>query len=98
MADETFTPDAVVFDPTTPVIASAPLSIGGQQASAVKVTSTLIGESDYTHDETLAGGYFIVNGQSVNSDGRPVNDKGQRINGSGKVMTPAEILADQYGQ
>ena len=98
MADEIITPAPVVFDPTTPVIASAPLSIGGQQASAVKVTSTLIDDSSYTPDEILAGGYFIVDGKSVNSEGKAVNDKGQRVNSNGKLMTSDEILADQYGQ
>ena len=99
MADEIITPEYVALDPTAPVTAAAPISIGGQQqASAVKVTSTLIDGSSYTPDEILAGGYFIVDGKSVNSEGKPVNDKGQRVNGSGKLMTSDEILADQYGQ
>ena len=99
MADETLTPEFTAFDPTAAVVNAAPLSIGGQQqASAVRVTSVLAEGTGYTPDEILAGGYFIVDGKSVNSEGKAVNDKGQRVNSSGKLMTSDEILADQYGQ
>jgi hypothetical protein len=99
MADETTLEVASIepFDPASPVIALAPMSVGGQQASAVKVTSIDSGGTSGI-DETVMGGYYIVGGQSVNAEGKAVNDKGQLVTSGGKVMTAEQILADQYGQ
>lgn len=91
-ADQSPTP----LDPANPPAAPITQTLGGVQASSVLVASAQTEQQDYTHDETVTGGLYVVEGQMVNAFGKPVNDKGQRINAQGKVMKPEEVIAEQY--
>jgi len=89
--------DTETTTPLDPIASSGapPVSISGPQATAVKVLSVGVDSSAYTHDETVMGGIYIVDGIKVNAQGLTVNDKGQRVDDSGKLLTPDQIRIEQ---
>ena len=98
--DQATSPSAIsneiVLDPNAPAYAPSPATpLSGPQASAVKVTSA-DGGTAYTHDETLQGGKYVVEGQTVNALGLTINDKGERVGSDGKKLSPADAQAEQY--